>query len=168
MADCLISVDGTDFKIMELGPLFSSHKYAKKSALRYEVGICIQTGDIVWINGPFEPGMWPDINIIRSSLRSFLSPKERVEADDGYIGNAPMYIKCPKSFVNPEETERMQSIVRQRHETINKRFKDWGILAQRFRHNSHLAEHGDVFWAVAVMEQASINKGEKAFQVEYE
>jgi hypothetical protein len=36
---------------------------------------------------------------------------ERVEADDGYIGEAPQYVKCPKCFANPNETEHMQQRV---------------------------------------------------------
>ena len=75
-ADCLVDVDGTDFKIAEHGPEFSSHKYAKKSALRYEVATCIQTGRIVWVNGPFEAGMWPDISIFRCALKSMLAANE--------------------------------------------------------------------------------------------
>ena len=73
--------------------------------VRYEVCICILTGDIVWINGPYQCGTWPDISIFRDSLKSFLAPNERVEADDGYIGEAPENVKCPKSFTNPAETE---------------------------------------------------------------
>ena len=60
--DCLVTVDGTDFRIAEHGRPFFSHKY-KKSGLRYEVALCILTGDVVWINGPYECGMWPDISI---------------------------------------------------------------------------------------------------------
>jgi len=64
----LISVDGVDFKVPEHGPEFSSHKFAKKSGLRYEVGLCILTGDIVWINGPYACGHWPDLSIARDGL----------------------------------------------------------------------------------------------------
>ena len=68
---CLVSVDGTDFHIPQHGWKFYSHKF-KKSGLRYEVALCIMTGDIVWINGPYEPGIWPDIKIFRDSLMSHL------------------------------------------------------------------------------------------------
>ena len=61
--DCLVSVDGTDFQIAQKGPIFSSHKFSKTSGLRCEVALCILTGDIVWINGPCECGMWPDLSI---------------------------------------------------------------------------------------------------------
>ena len=165
--DCLVSCDGTDFRISQHGSDYASHKFAKKSGLRYEVCLCILTGDIVWIHGPFPCGKWPDINIFQNSLVSFLGQFERVEADDGYIGEAPLRVKCPKSFANPKETEFMQQRVRNRQETVNKRFKDWGILRQLFWHDEHLAQHGDVFRAIANLTQISINNGEKLFSTGY-
>ena len=60
--------------------------------------MCIIIGDIVWINGPYNAGQWPDIKIFQYSLLSHLGENERVEADDGYyIGEAPQYVKCPAS-----------------------------------------------------------------------
>ena len=41
--DCLISINGTDFRVAESGRAFYSFKF-KKSALRYEIGLCILTG----------------------------------------------------------------------------------------------------------------------------
>lgn len=162
--DCLLSVDGTDFRIFEQGPTFYSHKF-KGSGLRYEIGLCILTGSIVWINGPFECGKWPDISIFRSALISELQDSERVEADDGYLGEAPTHIKCPKSFCNPKETEFMQQRVRNRHETVNKRFKQFGILKQAYRHN--ISNHGDVFRAIAVITEIAIVNGEPLFSCGY-
>ena len=51
---CLMSVDGTDFRIPQTGQSkkgnpFGSHKYAGTSALRYELGVNIQGGNLVWI-----------------------------------------------------------------------------------------------------------------------
>jgi hypothetical protein len=161
-------VDGTDFAIPQYGPAFSSHKFNMKSGLRYEVGICIKTGDIVWLNGPFPCGRNPDITIFRKALLSHLNPGERVEADDGYIGDAPQYVKCPKAFTNPVETERMQQLVRNRQETVNKRFKNWGILKQVYRNKEKVHLHGEVFRAIAVITQLSINSGEQLFQVQYD
>jgi len=62
---CLMSVDCTDFLVHETAPFcpdFFSYKL-KHAALRYEIGVSIQRGDIVWINGPFLPRDWPDITI---------------------------------------------------------------------------------------------------------
>ena len=85
--------------------------------------MCILTGDLVWINGPYECGTFPDITIFRDSLISHLGDAERVEADDGYIGEAPRHVKYPKSFTSKAETEFMQQRVRNRQETINNLFK---------------------------------------------
>ena len=156
-------MDGTDFRIAEHGKPFYSHKF-KKSGLRYEVGIALMTGKIVWINGPFPCGAWPDISIFRSSLLSHLERGERVEADDGYLGEAPEFVKCPKSSTNPVECQRMQAIARNHQETVNLRFKNWGILRQLYRHD--ISHHGSVFEAIAVMTQVSIENGEKLFDIE--
>ncbi|MEL7343218.1 MAG: hypothetical protein AAGM67_22230, partial [Bacteroidota bacterium] len=53
--DCLVSVDGVDFQIPYSGRQFKSHKFKFGSALRYEAAVCILTGELVWVNGPFEP-----------------------------------------------------------------------------------------------------------------
>jgi hypothetical protein len=41
--DCLMSIDGTNFRVLQTGTVirgnaFASHKYAGKSALCYEIG----------------------------------------------------------------------------------------------------------------------------------
>ena len=46
---CFISLDGTDFRILEPSPFdpkWYSHKF-KGAGVRYEVGICLKTGWIV-------------------------------------------------------------------------------------------------------------------------
>ena len=155
-----MTVDGTDFRIAEKGKAFFSHKF-KKSGLRYEVAISILGGDIVWINGPYECGKWPDIKIMRDSLLTELDENERIEADDGYIGEAPARVKCPRSFTNTKGTEEMQSRARNRQETVNARFKKWQILRQIYRHD--IPKHGEVFATIAIITQLSINRGERLF-----
>ena len=62
---CKVTVDGTDFRIYDPSPFWSkwmSFKF-KGPGLRYEVGVSIESGDIVWINGPFMPGMFNDLQI---------------------------------------------------------------------------------------------------------
>jgi hypothetical protein len=162
--DCLISCDCTDFRIPEYGKKFYSYKY-RKSGLRYEVGLCILTGDIVWINGPYECGVWNDVSIFRNSLLSHLAANERVEADDGYVGEHPRYIKCPRGIGNPRSTQFMQQRVRNRQESINERFKNWTSMKTVWRHD--MALHGDAFRVIAIVSQLSINNGEKLFECGY-
>jgi hypothetical protein len=48
----LVTLDGTDMPVqMIFFKKFMSHKF-KGNGLKYEVGVCIATGCIVWIHGP--------------------------------------------------------------------------------------------------------------------
>ena len=146
--DCLISIDGTDVRIPQQGPAipgnpFSSFKFKGKCGLRYEIGVDILAGNIVWVNGPFAAGKYPDVEIFRLGLMHWLDEFERVEADDGYIGEAPQKVKCPGCASNPTENKEMQNRVRSRHESLNGRLKNWEILKVLYRHD--LMEHGNVF-----------------------
>lgn len=164
--DCLVNVDGTDFRIRHSGRKFYSKKF-NQSALRYEVATCIRSGDLVWISGPWEPGMYPDISIFRySGIMDLLDENERVEADDGYRGESPKYVRCPSKCATAiEEFEQMEAFARRRHETINKRFKQFGALKQIWRHQ--LCNHGLAFRTAAIVTQLSIENGEPLFSVDY-
>ena len=64
---CKMTVDGVDCPIQEpipFDPQWFSHKF-RGPGLKYEIAVCIQTGDIVWANGPFKCGKWPDVKILR-------------------------------------------------------------------------------------------------------
>ena len=164
-----MSIDGTDFRIEQQGPAvrgnaFGSHKYAGKSALRYELGLDILAGNLVWVGGPYPAGAWPDIKIFKNELSHLLEPGERVEADNGYVGHADK-IKCPNNDCNPEGNLAMQARVRSRHETFNGRLKFWGILGQVYRHD--IRQHGSVFYACAVITQLAVANNEPLFEVEY-
>ena len=97
-------------------------------------------------------------------MRNFLEADERVEADKGYHGH-PEKIKCPGNDANPAENRGMQGRARARHNMLNERLKNWGILSQVFRH--HIMMHGDVFRVCAVVMQLTIENGEPLFEVEY-
>ena len=95
-----------------------------------------------------------------------LTDGERVEADDGYRGEAPKYVRCPAVCMTAiEEFERMESISRRRHETINKRFKQFGALKQVWR--QRLMNHGKAFRVAATVTQLSIQHGEPLFDIDY-
>ncbi len=60
-----MTVNGTDFHGPQKGTAtkgnaFASHKYAGKSALRYELGTSILGGDLVWIQGTYPTGKYTD------------------------------------------------------------------------------------------------------------
>ena len=140
-----------------------SHKFGGPG-VRYEVGVCILTGWIVWVLGPFPCGDWPDISIFRFALKNMLEPNERVEADDGYVGEDPLHVKAPASMVHDQDEKRkiMRSRVRSRHETVNKRLKQFKCL-EIFRHDVQL--HGTCFRACAVLTQLEIENGHPLFSV---
>ena len=96
---------------------------------------------------------------------TFLGPGERVETDDGYIREAPHKIKCPMSVANPREMMKIQGRLRSRQETVNGRFKDWGVLKKMFRH--YASDHGNILHAILVLTQMAIDSGEKFFSCEY-
>ena len=129
--------------------------------MRYEVGVSILCGDIVWLHGPFPAGDWPDINIFRHSIIHCLDENERVEADDGYVGEAPLHVKCPKKEFDQLQ-KKMRQRVRCRQETANKRFKSFEILNSTFRHDISL--HSNIFRAVVVLTQLQIEDGEPLFE----
>jgi DDE superfamily endonuclease len=161
---CKLTVDGTDFWIYEptpFDPKWFSHKI-NGPAVRYEVAVCIKTGWIVWVNGPFPAGEWPDLNIARLSLIHFLDDGEYYIADGGYAdGN--QYSSTPNGLNDYEQ--RTKALARARHETVNRRFKIFGCLSQRYRHD--LGLHGMIFHAVANIVQLTILCGHPLFEIEY-
>ena len=161
-----MNVDGADFKIQNQNP-FSKSWYSHKfngPALRYELASCIQTGDIVWMNGPFKPGTWNDIAIFCVGLKNKLEDaNEKAEADLGYRGE-PNTVRHPYVFISKSDI-KAKKMSRGRHETINRRMKQFNCLSQTFRHNVN--NHQDVFQAVAVITQISFDCGEKPWQCTY-
>jgi len=82
---CHVTVDGVNFstyKQLPFNPKWLSHKFNGPS-LCYEIGICIQTGWVVWINGPFLPGNYPDISIAQGGINDDLDPGEKYLANGG-------------------------------------------------------------------------------------
>jgi hypothetical protein len=157
-------VDGTDFKIYN-PHIFDKKWYSFKfrsAGLRWEVAVSIYSGDIVWINGPFPCGQWPDLKIYRESLNELLKQTgERAETDLGYRGE-PATVNHPECC-NADSYEKQT--VRSRHETVNRRFKQFNVLGRTFRHDKE--RHTEVFTAVAVITQLSIETGSPLFQVDY-
>lgn len=77
---------------------------------------------------------------------------------DGYI-----HAETPSGLNNDDEW--MKSCARARQETINSRFKLFGILRKTFRHN--IKKHGMVMGAVANISQIIIEEESPLFQLDY-
>ena len=163
--DCLVSVDATDCEIPRQSAApeaFYTHKH-NGPGLRYEIALCILTGDIVSVIGPFPCGDWPDIEVFRFALKQMLGDCERVEADDGYVGDDPVNVRVPGSVVHNHDGKQkyVRARVRRRHETVNKRIKQFKCMDTVFRHD--LSFHAACFRACAVLTQLSINNGHPLF-----
>lgn len=102
--------------------------------MRYEVAVSIVGGDIVWVNGPYPCGEWNDLAIFRDGIIHYLDKNERVEADKVCVGEDPFLAKTPKGFTKDVKRLNLQGKVRDRHETVNKRFTQWEALGNIFRH----------------------------------
>jgi hypothetical protein len=162
---CKLTVDGTDCQINEPHPFsksWYSHKH-KSAGLRYEVAVCIQTGDICWVNGPFKCGSWPDLKIFRRDLKHRLVAGEMVECDGGYRGDP----KCRhKDVIFNRSDLGAKKAARARHETVNGDIKKFDCLKQTWRHDRKLHKHA--FAAAAVLTQLSYSIGKgPTFEVNY-
>jgi hypothetical protein len=159
-----MTVDGTDCRICEptpFNPKWYSHKF-KGAGLRYEVGVCIQTGWICWTNGPYPCGEWQDLTISRGSLIYFLQKGEKVVGDSGYAG---AYHETPNFAKLGTPREKMKADARARHETINAKLKEFNCLSCRWRHPRH--KHKLAFDAVANIVQIKIEKEGATFEINY-
>jgi hypothetical protein len=136
--------------------------------IKYEVLVCIKTGFIVWINGPF-PASFNDSTIfIREGLAAALADDEGVECDGGYKGHP----KLKSKSVNKSRLERQQkSAVRSRHEIVNSRLKIYNVLNIPFHHlkprDQFLMKHGWCFHAIAVVTQLKFEANETIYDVDY-
>lgn len=144
------SVDGTDFVTTGTYP-FDPKWYSHKSngpGLRYEKCLNIQTGNIVWVNGPFPPGEWLYIVIARYMLIHELLPNKMVIANGGYNDNYQYFI-TPTG--RNTDLDYMMAVVRAHHETINRCFKTWAILSNMYHHDKN--KHGVILGAIVELEQ---------------
>ena len=166
---CLVTVDGTDFKINEPTP-WSKKWYSEKvnhAGLRYEIGICIQTGWIVWINGPYPPGQWNDLAVSRDGMNQALDAGEFFLADGTYKPfnqRENPWAKTPNGLCTPDQL--MKGKARARHERVNGLLKNFHCLRDCFRH--HRTKHGRVFMACANVVQAMIQLENPTFKVHYD
>ena len=131
--------------------------------------MAIHSGNIVAINGPFRPDNWPDINIFRDRTMGMLLEGERIEADDGYRGE-PGSIDLPgdclgrgDNYVAQWQQRRRKGWVRARHETINRRFKQFQCLNRVYRHA--VETHAICFRACVVFTQLGIDFGEHVWDL---
>ena len=133
-AQCLMSIDGVDCMVMEPWP-FDSKMYSQKfngPGVKCEVGVCIKTGHVVWLNGPFVASS-DDAAIFKETLANLLADDEGVEVDAGCKGHDKF--KAPVT-ASSRVHRKEKSVVRGRHENINSRLKIFNVLNVPFRHTN--------------------------------
>lgn len=163
-----MTIDGTDCPVnQKFDPTFYSHKF-KDSGVRYEVGLCIRTGWIVWISGPYPCGSWSDLTIFRHDLKNQLLQNELVEADQGYRGDEKA---LEPNICFTQWQYDMKFILRARHEHVNQRLKTFAVLQNCFRHRlsqNDLNKHRICFNVAAVITQLNIQTHSPLAQVFYQ
>lgn len=160
----MCSVDGVDFQINNViqhdgapDRRYYSYKY-KSAGLRYLIALSIRSSDIVYLAGPYLPGLYNDLQIFRMcGIKDELEPQEKIEADDGYSGDHPAFCICPKGYATRTDQKKLRGRVRMRHEHVNERMKNFQCLVRRFRHS--IEQHSACFRAVAVLTQLAIESG---------
>lgn len=134
--------------------------------MRYEVALSISSGDICWINGPFQPGAYNDLDIFRGGLKLLLEENERALGDNGYCAEDPGSCRTRNGFrVYKSETDREAAVyisnkILARQETVNARLKLFDCL-NNYRHTYD--KHQDIFTAVAVLVQINIETDSPLF-----
>ena len=161
---CKITLDGTDCRIYEPYPFdrkWYSHKF-KGPGVRYEIGLCIQTGWIVWVNGPYPCGEYPDLKIARECVFDLLENNEKVLADGGY-NDGGIHAETPNGLNNADQ--KMKKLARARHETVNARVKKFRSCSNVYRNK--LDSHYNTFMSVCIITQIAIQTDEPLFQIPY-
>jgi hypothetical protein len=160
-----VSLDATDCPVEEpttetenFLPRYYSHKL-HSAGLKYEIGINLRTGIMVWVFGGVPCGEYNDLGLSRLSYVEQLRPGELTVTDDGY--NDGNYFMFPRAY--PDYAHELKAIA-QRHETINNLFKRWNVLRTPFRHE--LEKHRLCFYAIAHIVQLMIMSGEPLYHIE--
>ena len=103
-------------------PKWLSHKF-EGPGIWCEVGICLQTGWIVWWNGAFPCGSYPDLNITWQWL---------IDEFDNDIGKSAPFNDRGQYFIMPSRQndyiDKMMTVVRVQHKMVNKLLKEYNML----------------------------------------
>jgi len=168
----VVSVDCADCPIEEIEhPIYSQDKdlFSFKingAGLRHECGIDLFSSRVVWMNGPFKPGVYNDNQIFDlKGLRNQLeSVGKKALGDKIYNGHPD---QCSTfNAVDSEAVRTFKARVQMRHEQFNNYVKEFGCLNTPFRHKPDKVEkHKICFEAVTVICQHRMEHGEPLFDL---
>jgi hypothetical protein len=162
----LITVDGVHFRCNEpkhkdysKNTKYYSHKFAT-AAFNYEIAIDIARSRVVHVAGPF-PASKHDITIFRGELKDKVPDGKFVIGDKGYRGEADK-VMTPNAH-DFKAVRDFKGRARARHESFNKRMKNYKVMDNRFIHGEDL--HKVCFDAVLVLSQYQMDMGEPLFDI---
>ncbi|KAJ3076642.1 hypothetical protein HDU98_001652 [Podochytrium sp. JEL0797] len=124
-------VDGVDIAVCEAHPFNTdlfSHKF-HRAGIRFQVATALGTSRIVHISGGLPCGANPDLLMVRRTLLKDLEDGELVAADQGYRGDARILVKLGGNSPGVREHNHNLNQMGARHETVNKRLKDFRVLS---------------------------------------
>lgn len=167
-----IAVDGVHCRIYEpkhpkdpYDKSYSSKKFGKKAAFAYEVAVSLTDQTISWIRGPYEAGSYTDTVMFKEGGLKYwlLSNNKQAFADAIYTGEA---VSTPCGKYDCKELNQYKRRGRAKTETLNSRFKSFGVLKQCFRHKiQRKKKHESVFMAVAVIVAYQLVNGSPLFEM---
>lgn len=111
-------IDGVDFAVNEPQPFSKKwylHKF-KSAGLRYEIGVSIATGNILWASRPFYCGSHTDLCIFRQDIQPRLVEHERFDCDQRYQDDV-----CLNQGDIPPQSRHGFAWQRAEHECLNSR-----------------------------------------------
>lgn len=125
----------------------------KRHVLKYEVGVHLLSGEIVWVFGGF-PGTAPDIEIAQVQFTRHLIHGEQVFADKGYRGCGAFLVPFGgRQDRLPPHKAAWNHLHTQMHfehiERVNRRLKIWQIWCLKTAWRHGLAQHKLAFYVIA-------------------
>ena len=136
------------------------------AGLRYEFGIDLFRSNLIWINGCFLPGKYPDNKIFTDfGLKEKLeSIGKKALADRIYNG----YPQVCSTFnaVDRPVVSKFKARAQMRHEQFNGMVKEFKCMSEKFRHKPDKpAKHQMCMEAVCVICQYRMELGEPLFDI---
>lgn len=110
----------------------------------------------MWKHGGYPCGEYPDLKLAREAYVDSVQSGELTLADRGYR-DINYFLQATN------ENGTLHKRIMARHETVNKRLKQFNILNHIFRHS--LEKHPLIFHAVANLTQFMIENGEPLFSI---
>lgn len=106
-------------------------------------------------------GEWPDLRLARNAFVDMMDVDEgkRAIADKGYAD--ANYFIYPNNAQGVDAAK--QKRIMARHETVNRRLKQFGVLSQKFRYP--LYRHPRYFRCVVILTQIMLESGEELYPV---